>query len=170
MFDVSGPAGNQPQWVPGQTVGPAQVNAAPFYLPNLIVAMVASVGVVVGSIGPWITFLALSRNAVGGDGTITLILGIIAGAALFAVLNLSRTRVDSGWMVGLTCLAFLAGLVAAIVAVADIFEVTSRKTELFGNSIGAQVGWGLWMVAIASVVLVATSIVVATQVPKLRRP
>jgi hypothetical protein len=69
MFDVSGPAGNQPQWVPGQTVGPAQLNAAPFYLPNLIVVMVASVGVVVGSIGSWITFLALSRNAFGGDGT-----------------------------------------------------------------------------------------------------
>ena len=54
--------GNQPFWIPEQMVVPAPVDAAPFYLPNLIAAIVASVGVVVGSIGPWITFLALSRQ------------------------------------------------------------------------------------------------------------
>jgi hypothetical protein len=116
-------------------VVPARVNAAPLYLPNLIAALIASVGIVVGSIGPWMVFLAFTRNAMG---TVTapspLIPGIIAGAALFAVLNLGRTRVNAGWMIGLTCLACLAGLVSLITTVADIYEVTSRKTELFGNT------------------------------------
>jgi hypothetical protein len=85
------PPGTQPFYIAGQTVSP-QVNAAPLYLPNLIAAIIASAGVVVGSIAPWATFLAFSRNAVGGDGTITLILGLVAGAALFAVL----TRSGSG--------------------------------------------------------------------------
>lgn len=143
-------------------------NSAPLYLPNLIAALIASVGVVVGSIGPWATFFAMSTNAVGGDGTITLILGIIAGVALFAVLNLARTKAQSSWMVGLSVLATVAGLVCLIVAIMDIFEVTSRKAEFFGKTIGAQVGWGLWMVAIASAVLTITAVVVATQIPRLR--
>jgi hypothetical protein len=170
MYNVAQPPGNQHFWIPEQTVVPPRVNAAPLYLPNLIAALIESVGIVVGSIGPWMVFLAFTRNAMDGDGTITLILGIIAGAALFAVFNLGRTRVNAGWMIGLTSLACLAGLVSLITAVADIYEVTSRKAELFGNTIGAQVGWGLWMVAIASFVLIATTIVVATQVPKIRRP
>jgi len=123
-------------------VDPAQFNAAPFYLPNLIAAMIASVDVVVGSIGPWITFLALSRNAVGGDGTVTLILGIVSGVALFALLNLGRSQVNAGWMVALGCIAAIAGLIAFVIAVADTFEVTSRKTDLFGQTMGAEVGWG----------------------------
>ncbi len=169
MFEISGPAGNHPQWVPEQPVRPAQVNAAPFYLPNLIAAMVASVGVVVGSIGPWITFLALSRNAVGGDGTITLILGIVAGAALFTLLNLGRSRVGKGWMVTLGNIAVLAGVIAIGIGVDDAIAVNSRKTGLFGQTIGAEVGWGLWMVLISSLVLAVTSTVVVKQVPKLRR-
>ena len=47
------------------------VNAAPFYLPNLIAGIAASVGVIVGSIGPWASVLAFTANAVGRDGTIT---------------------------------------------------------------------------------------------------
>jgi hypothetical protein len=143
--------------------------SAPLYLPNLIVAMVAAVGVVVGSIGPWVTFLALSVGGVGRDGTITLILGIVAGGALFAVLNLGRSRGSVGWMVGLSAVAAVAGLVTVVTAVVDIYGVMSQKTELFGRTIGADVGWGLWLVLITALVLVATSIIVAVQVPKLRK-
>jgi hypothetical protein len=61
-----------------------------------------------------------------------------------------------------------AGLGFFVIAVIDVFGVTHRKTELFGQTIGPQVGWGLWLVLIASLVLIATSIVVAVQIPKLR--
>jgi hypothetical protein len=40
----------------------------PLYLPNLIVALIASVGIVVGSLGPWLTVLMIDRNATDGDG------------------------------------------------------------------------------------------------------
>jgi hypothetical protein len=63
-------------------------------------------------------------------------------------------------MVALVCIAAIAGLIAFVIAVADTFEVTSRKTDLFGQTIGPEVGWGLWMVLIASLVLVVTSCVV----------
>jgi hypothetical protein len=160
--------GSQPQWAPGQTGSGDRDNAAPFYMPNLIAAMLAGVGVVVGSIGPWITFLAMSRNAVDGDGTITLVVGIVSAAALFVLLNLGRGRVHAGWMAGLGCVAIVGGLIAFIVAVADAIEVNSHKTELFGHTIGAQIGWGLWMVLISSLALVVTSTVVVRQIPKVR--
>jgi len=35
----------------------------------------------------------------------------------------------------------------------DAIAVNSRKTGLFGQTIGAEVGWGLWMVLISSLVL-----------------
>jgi hypothetical protein len=72
-------------------------------------------------------------------------------------------------MVALACVGVLAGLGSFVIAVIDVFAVTNRKTELFGQTVGPQVGWGLWLVLIASLVLIATSIIVATQIPKLRR-
>jgi hypothetical protein len=32
-----------------------QLNAAPYYLTNLIAAIAASVGVIIGSVGPWVS-------------------------------------------------------------------------------------------------------------------
>jgi hypothetical protein len=162
MENVAQPSGSQPYVASEQTTTP------PLYLPNLIAAMVASVAVVIGSIGPWMTFMAFSRSNVDGDGMITLILGVVAAAALFAVFNLGRSRVDSGWMVALPCIAVTAGVISLVVAVVDIIEVNSRKAEFLGTTIGAQVGWGLWMVLIASLALIATASVVARQNPKLR--
>jgi hypothetical protein len=93
---------------------------------------------------------------------------ILSGAALFALFNIGRGRPESGWMVALACVGVLAGLGSFVIAVIDVFGVTNRKTELFGQTIGPQVGWGLWLVLIASLVLIATSIVVAVKIPKLR--
>ncbi|MDT5187498.1 MAG: hypothetical protein QOI29_5656 [Mycobacterium sp.] len=168
MGNVAQPAGSQPFHIPEQTGAPARVNAAPLYLPNVIAAMVASVAVVIGSLGPWMTFLVFSRSNVDGDGMFTLALGMVSGVALFALFNIGRSRPESGWMVALACAGALAGLGSFVIGVIDVFGVMNRKTELFGQTIGPQVGWGLWLVLIASLVLIATSIVVAVQIPKLR--
>jgi hypothetical protein len=134
------------------------------YLPNLIVAMVASVGIVIGSLGPWLTFLVFNRTAADGDGAITLVLGIVALVVLFAIFNLGRNRKKTG-IAALGCVAALAGLGAFVVGVVDAVEVTSRRVELFGRTVGAQIGWGLWLVLISSLVLTVTAIIVVKQVP-----
>jgi hypothetical protein len=54
-----------------------------------------------------------------------------------------------------------------VIGVIDAHEVTSRKVELFGQTVGPQIGWGLWLVLITSVVLTVTAIVVVKQVPKM---
>ncbi len=41
------------------------------YMPNLILALMASAGIIVGSIGPWATPFAMSRSGMNGDGILT---------------------------------------------------------------------------------------------------
>ena len=58
----------------------------------------------------------------------------------------------------------VAGLLCLVIAIIDIVDVLSRdKTDVFGVTIGLQVEWGLWMVAISSATLAATATVVAVQ-------
>lgn len=135
----------------------------PLYLPNLIAALIAGVGLVIGSIGPWATFFAMSRGGMDADGILTLILGIAATAALFGVLNLGFMGGKPKLMMGLSIGAATAGVLGAITGIADIINVRSRSTDFFGETIRPEVGWGLWLVLISSVALVATSIIVAIQ-------
>jgi hypothetical protein len=137
---------------------------SPLYLPNLIVALIAAVGIVVGSLGPWITFLMLDRSNTDGDGKYTLVLGIIASAMLFVVLNLGGSATKTVLMQRLGRLAALAGVLSFLVGVIDAHEVLSRHVELFGQTIGPQIGWGLWLVLIASLALTVTAIVVVKQI------
>jgi hypothetical protein len=138
----------------------------PLYLPNLIAALVASAGIVIGSLGPWMTFLVFDRTNTDGDGKYTLVLGIIATMALFIVLNLGRSQpAKTERMVGLSVLAMLAGAGCLLIGVVDAGEVTSpsRQVELFGRTVGPQIGWGLWMVLISSIALLLTAFVVGVQ-------
>ena len=154
---------------PEPMVGPQQIKASPFYWPNLIAALVAALGIAVGSIGPWIAFMGISRNAVGNDGTITLILGIAAALALFALLNFGRTEVRAGRMITLGTIAGIAGVIAFVIAFLGAQEVSSRKTEIMGSTIGPEIGWGLWMILISGPVLAITSLVVVNQVKSMAK-
>lgn len=143
------------------------VNAAPFYLPNLIAGIAASVGVIVGSIGPWASVLAFTKNAIGVDGTYTLVLGIASGIALFTLLNLGRSNAGLRWLAPIAWSVSVVGLLCLLIAITDIADVLSAPTtDVFGVTMRAQVEWGLWMVAISSVALFVTATVVAVQVRK----
>jgi hypothetical protein len=137
------------------------------YLPNLIAALVAAVGIVVGSIGPWITVLGLDRSNTDGDGILTLMLGAAAAAMLFAVLNLAEDRVRLKARLCTVCIPL--GALAFLVAASDMGEVTSRHAELFGTTITAQPGWGLWLVLLMSVVLVVTAFITTRQIRDVHR-
>ena len=123
--------------------------------------MVASVGVVVGSVGPWATLAAfLTANGGWLHGTITLVLGAVSGVTSFTLLNRGRAGVDPRPLLVLAWVAPIAGLICLVIAVIDIHRVTTAG-EL------VQIGWGLWMVAICSAALCITAAVVAMQVGKL---
>lgn len=141
-----------------QAYSPVPATSTTNYLPNLIAALLASVGIVVGSIAPWATFMAFSKNGIEGDGAFTLALGIVSTIALFSILSRGGvSRIGDRWIgVG-------AGVICLVVCIVDIMNITSATTEVFDRTIGAQVGWGLWLTALASAVLCLTGLTVAKQ-------
>ncbi len=148
---------------------PQRLSATPYYLPNLIAAIVASIGIIVGSIGPWLHFLTISSvNGLGANSwaVLTLILGAMSGIALFTQLNWGRTTFSLRWAVPLTWVVIVAGVGCLAIALVFIVRTIGVSNDLFGTTIAVQVDWGLWMVAISSVVLCVTATVVAVQVGK----
>ncbi len=148
---------------------PQRLSATPYYLPNLIAAIVATIGIIVGSIGPWLHFLTVGTvNGLGVNSwtLLTLILGAVSAVALFTQLNLGRTTFSLRWAVPLTWAVVVAGVGCLTIAVVFIVRITGASNDLFGTTIAVQVDWGLWMVAISSVALCVTATVVAVQVGK----
>lgn len=126
------------------------------YNANLIASLAASVGIILGSIGPWASFMAFTKNGLEGDGIITLILGALSTVALFTLFSRGP--------VGGNVIRWVAPAVSVIclgIALYDIMNVSSHTAEFFGETIGIQIGWGLWLVAIASAILLLTSTTVA---------
>jgi hypothetical protein len=133
--------------------------ASTLYLPNLIAAMVASVAIVIGSSGPWVSVLVFSANGTVGDGKFTLALGLISAAALL-VAFLGKMRAFGH------ILAVTIGVLVFAAGVYGVIHITSQeKTDFFGSEIGAEVGWGLWLVLIASVALIVTASIAFRQIP-----
>ncbi len=137
---------------------PAASTSTTNYMPNLIGALAASVGIVIGSIGPWVSFMAMSKNGISGDGAVTLVLGIVSMIAMFSILSRGGiSRIGDRWIgVG-------AGVICLVISIPNIMNVTSATTEVFDRTIGAQVGWGLWLTALSSAVLCLTGLTVAKQ-------
>lgn len=113
-----------------------------------IFTALCAVFIVIGSFGPWAQVLFAVRNGVEGDGQITLALGVLAG--VLAVLRIVRPTYG-GRLIGL-----VAGVLvlSAVIAVVDWVDLSHRqideRTPLVGG-IAVKVGWGLQMVAVASI-------------------
>ncbi len=135
------------------------VNARPLYLPTLIAGIAASVGVILGSIGPWVSVPAFSQNAIGADGTYTLVFGAASGIGLFTLLTLGRANAGLRWLAPIAWGVSVLGLLCLLIAITDIGDVLSAPD--FGVTIRAQVEWGLWTVAISSAALFVTATVAA---------
>lgn len=130
------------------------------YNANLIASLAASVGIIIGSIGPWASFMAFTKNGTEGDGIITLILGVVAVIALFVLFSRG-----SGGLSALRWVGPVVSVVCLGIAIYDIMNVSSHTAKFFGETIGIQIGWGLWLVAISSVILFLTSTTVAKKSP-----
>lgn len=115
------------------------------------VTLVAGVGLIIGSLLPWVTISApllgtVDITATDGDGMLTLIAGL--AISLIGILGLTR----GVGVVGVVFLAFLV-LFAAWVAFADLGSITELAAEISDDDFGAaSVGIGLWLVSFASVI------------------
>lgn len=128
------------------------------YSLTLIVALIASIGVIVGSIGPWATFMAFTKLGIEGDGAFTLVAGALAAMALFKMLT-GQGKAN----IVIRCTSAIAGAVSIIIALVSMDEVSSLNSEVLGKTVGAQVGWGLWLVLLSAIVLCFNGTTVAKQ-------
>ena len=92
-----------------------------------------------------------------GDGVIVLLSAVVAGI-LLAVAVTSK----SGSYGVLSAGAVLCGLLAGGTSIYDLSQIFGTETRIFGEDVRvATAGWGLWLSAVASVVLVGASAVLA---------
>lgn len=114
-----------------------------FSHPLTITGYACAVLAMIGSLGPWVTNAFVSVAGTDGDGVITLILGATAAVLLYSTAYTSGT-VSQALRV-LTVLAFLASVFVGGNMMNNVW--TSEP-----DVIPISVGWGLWIVVLASIV------------------
>jgi 4-amino-4-deoxy-L-arabinose transferase-like glycosyltransferase len=106
-----------------------------------VLELVALGLLVIGAFGPWASLFGISKSGIDGDGVITLALAAIVGV----ILILNRVR---GSKVPLAVL-FVAGALALAIAIIDILDIRDKDVD---------VGWGLWLTLLGSIVLLAAAV------------
>ncbi|TQC44825.1 hypothetical protein EEB14_35200 [Rhodococcus sp. WS4] len=121
-------------------------------LAGYIVAWLASVVIIVGSVAPWFTAAAfLSVPGTQSVGKYTLALGGLA-----AVVLLIKAATPSRWPL---VAAAVTGIVCLLTAVVALVKASSLiPAEDLQNGI-VSIGWGLWMTLVGTVLLVVGCIV-----------
>ena len=107
-----------------------------------------------GSLLPWVkasvAFFTVTKNGTDGDGVLTLILAVLV-PLIFGLVT-PRTAASA--------MAFMAGALAAVVAVYDIADLSKRAQNLLVRSglVSANIGIGLILAAIGSLVIMVGAI------------
>jgi drug/metabolite transporter (DMT)-like permease len=115
--------------------------------------VLALVGMVVGAVGPWITFEGLSVSGTSGHHDGPFVIGLaVVGAILIGIYASNRA---GGLMIG----AVFVGIVGTIILIADISDISNHSDE------GLSAGWGIY-VALGSAVVFGVACLVA----RLRHP
>jgi hypothetical protein len=166
-FNIYGEGGQSPAGPRDYPPSQPPLGASPYYLPNLIAAIVACIGIVVGSIGTWASLFAVGFSGIRFEpwGTVALALGAASAIALFVQLNIGRTLSSLRWSVPLCWAVLVAGVGCLAIALVNIVKIRSVGEDI-DELVLTQVGWGLWLMAICAVVLVVTAPIVAGQITK----
>ena len=123
-----------------------------------VLGILAGVGVVVGSFLPWITVSAplvgtLSRSGMdGGDGQITLALGVVIG--ILSLVALSSGKASSVIRV----LVMLGGIAAGAVALIDYQDLQKRIGSVDTTYVSATIGVGIWVIGIGAILAILAAL------------
>lgn len=133
---------------PGMAAAPASRASVP---QGAIVAVLGGLLVAVGSFLPWVTAASglgtVSKSGMeGGDGTITLVLGIaIIILALAPMMGVKASSVTA-------VLLILAAAGAGFIGFVNMKDVQERVASVTSEYVSASVGAGLWALLIGAVV------------------
>jgi hypothetical protein len=131
-------------------------------VPGATMTLIGGVLIVLGSFLPWLTATAplvgtISRNGMeGGDGVITLILGVVT--ILIGVTQLTATNLPTL----LQRSPIVTGAITGIVAVSNYLNVQQRIEDVREESelIAASVGAGIWTLVVGAVLAVVGGVLV----------
>lgn len=117
------------------------------------VVLVASALVIIGSLMPWATLGVFSADGTSGDGVITLIVGFV-GVGGILLLGFST------WHPMLTRVVTTLGVLCALAtSFYDTVHVSSEHITFLGSQISPNVGSGLWLCLIGSIVATVALII-----------
>jgi hypothetical protein len=135
----------------------------------LIAGIAASVGVMVGSVAPWVSVFLFCLNGLdaGNWGVTTLTLGALSGVVLVVELLWERTPFHPRWAVPLAWSVAVAGVACCTMGLAILIRLLAApKADFFGVPIGPGIGWGLGLLVISAAVLCVTAAIVATHISR----
>lgn len=131
----------------------------------MVVGILASVGVVLGSGGPWGSFestvwdMDYHRMAV-------MLAGVVAAVSLMSVLVMKARVAQLGIAVAMGVIAW-AVVIGTVVFVEATWELSDdRRDPTWCSPPGFD--WGLWLCTISSIVLIVTSSMALVESRKLR--
>ena len=133
----------------------------------LIAGLAACVGIAIGCSGPWVEFAVFSISGldIRAWGKIWIGVALVSAALLGVVLSAQRFRLRPQVALSLLWGVFLAAVACAAFAFPYVIRVlTLPRTEFLGLSIGANVGWGLWLLALSAGALGVAAAMAANQV------
>lgn len=104
----------------------------------IFAAIGAAVLAIIGALGPWVTFFGISAAGTEGDGTLVIVLAVIAGgAAAFGLSQPARKK-------AIQITYAVCGALVVLIVLVNIGDVTD---------VGA--GWGFWLDLVAGIVMTA---------------
>lgn len=114
------------------------------------IALASAAGLVIGSLGPWVSAFGVSESGLDKDGVITLpaALGAIAG-----LIHHDRKGTRGGLIA-----AVVLSAIATLITIIDYFDVSGEEDVLGQSADIASVEWGLYLAVIASIALFVTSL------------
>jgi hypothetical protein len=125
---------------PASSVG-AKSDSTSYGTPRTV-ALLSCVGLMIGAWAPWATTALVSESGTHGDGRFTGLFGLGAGLVLY-----SYSGKRPGWLTA----AGVFGVIALLVSIGDISNVSNETSTFFGRDVHVvSVGWGLWLTAAAS--------------------
>lgn len=107
---------------------------------NLIIMLFAA-GVILGSVGPWVTVWFATINGTAGDGQISLILGAVAGLLMLVDLY---NKQWSRFLAGATLLCFIGAGGIGLYHWINFVEAAAETSGL------AQLSWGLPLLTLSA--------------------
>jgi len=141
----------------------------PGFRSALITGIAACVGVLIACTGTWVSFAMFSVGGLDASnwGKVGIGIAVVSAILLTIVLFGARRKLAADTAVILAWVVFISGAACAGFAVPYIIRVlTLPKADFFGLKIGAQVGWGLWLLAVSAVVLAIASATAAQQLSR----